>query len=88
MSTFSERIKWLHGPAPQTIASNDDAVTGTTHMRDYKDYGAVKQTPLNRIQIFPNGILAYDEPLIATDGAPISSTGPATWGQLYAAGRY
>lgn len=88
MSTFSDRIKWLHGPAPMTTGGNDDAITGVSHMKDYKDYGSVKQTPLTRVQIYPNGILAYDEPLISADGAPITSTGPATWGQVYAAGRY
>lgn len=49
---------------------------------------AATQAPLIRIQIFP-GVITYDEgmPLIAADGAPISSTGPNQWAQLYAAGR-
>lgn len=90
MSSFSDRIAWLHGPAIQENGPNGnvDSGLGNSQTRDYKNYGAVKFTPLVRIQIMPNGILAYDEPLIASDGAPISSTGPATWGQLYAAGRY
>jgi hypothetical protein len=52
-----------------------------------KDYNDVKMIPTVRIQIFP-GVLLYDElqPIITADGAPISATGPGTWGQLFAAG--
>jgi len=55
---------------------------------EVKNYGAVKMTPISRIRIFPGGVIAYDEPLITADGAPVTATGPGQWGQLYAAGRY
>jgi hypothetical protein len=77
MSVLSDRIRWLHNP--QT--ANSDVVTAS-----YKDYGAIKAIPLARIQIHP-GVVAYDEPLITADGAPVSNTGFGSWGQLYAVGR-
>lgn len=87
MSTFTDRIAWLHKP---TIAANGDVDPGigNAEERYEKNYGSVKMTPLARIQIFPGGVIAYDEPLITTDGAPITATGAGQWGQLYAAGRY
>ena len=46
------------------------------------------ETPLVRIQIWP-GVIAYEElqPLITADGAPVTATGPGTWGQLFAVGK-
>jgi len=81
VSTFSDRIKWLHQPDAQV------AFDGATSAQ-YKDYGAVKEIPLTAIGIYP-GVVGYDDnPLIAADGAPISSTGPGQWSQIYRAGRY
>ena len=88
MSTLSDRIAWLHGPVSLAPNGDVDGNIGNDNEIQYKNYGAVKSIPLTRVQIFPNGILTYDEPIISTNGAPISSTGPYTWGQLYAAGRY
>lgn len=51
-----------------------------------KDYGAPTEIPLTRVQVYPNGF-AYDEPMVTSDGAPISPTGLGQWGQLYAVGR-
>jgi hypothetical protein len=52
-------------------------------------YATPLETPLMRIQIYPDLITYEDmEPLVSgSDGAPIAATGPGTWGQLYAAGR-
>lgn len=49
---------------------------------------AVTDIPLTRIQIAP-GVIMYDEmqPLITSDGAPVSATQPGSWGQLFMAGR-
>lgn len=74
MSQLSDRIAGKNAPPVPMSAS-------TT-----KDYGAPTAIPLTRIQIWPNG-WSYDEPIVASDGAPISPTGYGTWGQLYAAGR-
>jgi len=87
MSTLTERIKWLHQPKPQITNGDVDPGIGNAQELYEKNYGTVKITPLSRVQIFP-GVIAYDEPLLAADGAPITSTGPYQWGQLYAAGRY
>jgi hypothetical protein len=84
MSTFSNRIKWLGQPDNQTSTPDQVAYTPTA---DYKDYGAVKEIPLSRVQV-SGGILGYDEPLLTADGAVVTSTGPGQWGQLYRAGRY
>lgn len=44
--------------------------------------------PLVKVQIHANGISYQDlQPLVASDGAPISATMPGEWGQVYAAGR-
>ena len=52
-----------------------------------KDYMAAESIPLTRIQIYPGVVLYEDlQPLITADGAPVTATGPGTWGQLYAAG--
>ena len=51
-----------------------------------KDYGPIKEIPLVRISVYPNG-LAYDEPIVTPDGGLLMPTGPGQWGQLYAAGR-
>lgn len=51
-----------------------------------KDYGTPTMIPLSRVQILGNGI-AYDEPLVTSDGAAVSNTGLGQWGQLYAVGR-
>lgn len=74
MSTLRNRILGHGVPAVPTSATIA------------KDYGAPTQIPLTRIQVYPNGF-AYDEPMVTTDGAPISNTGPGQWGQLYAVGR-
>jgi hypothetical protein len=87
VSTFSDRIAWLHGPITQEPNGDVDPGIGNAH-DNYKNYGSVKSIPLTRVQIFPGGVLAYDEPLITPDGAPITATGPFTWGQVYAAGKY
>jgi hypothetical protein len=79
MSTLTDRICWLHRPQAQTIPDAGGP--------SYKDYGAVKAIPLTRVAIHP-GVLSYDEPLIASDGAPITATGSGTWGQLYAVGKF
>lgn len=74
------------------MSSLRDRITGknvpehTTAATTAKDYGAPTEIPLVRIQVFTNGV-GYDEPLITTDGAPISATSPGQWGQLYKAGR-
>ena len=74
MSTLRDRICGKNVPAVPTQATIA------------KDYGAPKEIPLVRIQIYPNGI-GYDEPIIAADGDPIMPTGRGQWGQLYAVGR-
>jgi hypothetical protein len=74
MSTLRDRIVGEDVPGTPTSAST------------MKDYGSAKQIPLTRIQVRPNGY-AYDEPMVASDGAPISPTGLGQWGQLYAVGR-
>jgi hypothetical protein len=51
-----------------------------------KEYGAPTEIPLTQIAIYANGV-GYDEPLVTTDGAPISNTSRGQWGQLYKAGR-
>lgn len=74
MSTLRNRIMGKHSaPVPQSAATT-------------KDYGTPDQIPLIRIATYFNGT-GYDEPIIAADGAPIKSTGPGQWGQLYRAGR-
>lgn len=82
MSTLRNRIHWLLTPQQRVKASSVPTLEP-----GMKDYGAVKQTPLVRISIYPNGI-AYDEPLVTSDGSPVTPTGRGQWGQLYAAGRY
>ena len=74
MSSLRDRILGKGFPA-----AGVPATTG-------KDYGAPKAIPLVRIQVWPNGF-SYDEPMVTSDGAPISPTGNGSWGQLYAAGR-
>lgn len=88
MSTLSDRIAWLHGPVQQSPNGDVDPGLDNETERSYKNYGTVKATPLVRVQVFPNGVIAYDEPIIAADGAPITATGTRQWGQLYAAGKY
>lgn len=80
MSTLMNRIGWLN---QQTSLQ----VTDNAEVSNYKDYGAVKEIPLARVQVAGN-ILGYDEPLLTADGAVVSNTGGGTWGQLYRAGRY
>jgi hypothetical protein len=82
VSTLTDRIRWLLTPQQQQRAGDVPTLEP-----GLKDYGSVKATPLVRIAIYGNGI-AYDEPLVTADGAPVSATGPGAWGQLYAAGRY
>lgn len=82
MSTFRDRIHWLLSPGEQNRAGDVPTLEPGV-----KDYGAVKMTPLVRVRVYGNGV-AYDEPLVTADGAPITNTGSGTWGQLYAAGRY
>lgn len=79
MSALTDRIFGLHNETPSNVP---------TLPTDGKDYRAVRQTPLVRIQTQHPGVIAYDEPLITSDGAPVPATAPGQWGQLYAAGRY
>lgn len=80
MSTLSNRIGWLNQQQSLAITSNAE-------VSNYKDYGAVKEIPLSRVQV-QGGILGYDEPLLTADGAVVDSTGPGSWGQLFRAGKY
>lgn len=86
MSALFDRIAWLgqqNKTKPHDDPSQDPQMYKTAHFQ-----------PLVRVQIFPNNILGYEDgysdydPLIAADGSPISSTGPRTWGQLWAAGTH
>lgn len=74
MSMLRDRIQGKNSPPVPQSAST------------VKDYGAPTEIPLARVQIMSNGV-AYDEPLVTSDGAPINPTSPGQWGQLYAVGR-
>lgn len=80
MSTLTQRIGWLNQQVSLGILPNAE-------VSNYKDYGAVKEIPLSRVQV-SGGILGYDEPLLTADGAVVPSTGSGTWGQLFRAGKY
>jgi len=90
MSTLSSRIRLGLGKPDQdsgTVQETDQRYSQVSHSDRGREYGAMFTTPNVRIRIFP-GVITYEDtyPLIAPDGAPISATGPGTWGQLYAAG--
>jgi hypothetical protein len=82
MSVLRDRIASLaYGrDKDTTIVSNDLVVVGLNQ--------AATDIPLVQVQIHANGISYQDlQPLVASDGAPISATMPGHWGQLYAVGR-
>jgi len=80
MSTLTNRIGWLNQNQSLQVLPNAEEVS-------YKNYGAVKAIPLAPVQV-NGGIIGYSEPLVTADGAPVSSTGPGAWGQLYRVGKY
>jgi hypothetical protein len=74
MSTLMDRMSWSDNnvyPSKKIVTHNSPV-----------------QIPLMRIQIFP-GVISYEDldPLVTSDGDPITATGNGEWGQLYAAGR-
>jgi hypothetical protein len=51
-------------------------------------FGAMLSIPLVRIRIYPGAIGYQDlDPLVTSDGAPVTATGKGQWAQLYAVGR-